>query len=284
MRPALALLAFLAFVFLGAPLAAPWVQEGLQAAGFPNIPFRRVVSRCLMIFALIGLWPLMKALEVRSLREAGLGNHPRWATDLAAGLLVGWGLLALAGGLCLLVGAAELDDRVSVIAKLPSAASSAIAVAFLEEVLFRGAIMTAFCRVWGPATGLWTSSALYAILHFFSRPADPPTIDWQSGFFVLGGMLQGFIDFQQVIPGFLSLTLLGVILGLAFRKTKALYMSMGIHAGIVFGAKLFAAAANSAPLANVWLWGTEKLIDGWFAFLLLVGVTIGFMRWRSKIS
>ena len=39
MRPALSLLAFLAFVFLGAPLVAPWVHEVLQAAGFQNIPF-----------------------------------------------------------------------------------------------------------------------------------------------------------------------------------------------------------------------------------------------------
>jgi membrane protease YdiL (CAAX protease family) len=284
MRPALALLAFLAFVFLGAPLVAPWVHEALQIAGFPNIPFRRVVSRCLMIFALIGLWPLMKALDVRNLRELGLGKHPQWSTDLAAGLLIGWGLLGLAAGVCLLVGAAELDDRASVVTKIPTAVTSAIVVALLEEILFRGAILTAFSRVWGAAIGLWTSSALYAILHFFSRAADPRSMNWESGFFVLGGMLQGFFDLHQVIPGFLSLTLLGVILGLAYQKTTALYMSMGIHAGVVFGAKLFAAGANSAPQANVWLWGTEKLIDGWFAFLLLVGVTIGFMRWRLKTS
>jgi hypothetical protein len=74
----------------------------------------------------------------------------------------------------------------------------------------------------------------------------------------------------------------GVILGLAYQKTGALFMSMGIHGGIVFGAKLFAAAANSAPGANVWLWGTEKLIDGWFSFFLMLAVTIAFLRWRSK--
>lgn len=282
MRPARALLAFLSFVFIGAPLVAPWVHESLQAYGFTNVPFRRVVSRCLIVLALIGLWPLMKALGARSAEGIGLGKKETVGMDLSAGLLIGWGLLGLAGGICLAVGAAELDPKGSVAGAAPAAALSAISVALLEEVLFRGAILTALSRVWGAAIGLWASSALYAIVHFFSRAANPSAIDWKTGFVVLGSMMEGFLDFQKVIPGFFSLTLLGVILGLAYRKTGALYMSMGIHAGIVFGAKLFSAGTNAAPRANVWLWGTEKLIDGWFSFILLLGVTIGFTRWRSK--
>src|SRR5688572_21595730 len=281
MRPARALLAYLGFVFIGAALIAPWIFEGLRAAGIENVPFRRVVSHCLIILALLGMWPLLRALGARSLREVGLARNEHWVMDLPAGLLIGWGLVALAAGICLAVGAAELDSRVSLMSRLPGALTSAVAVAIIEEILFRGAIMTALCRVWGPVGGLWASSALYAIVHFFSRAPDPTEVRWDSGFFILGGMLQGFLDFEQVIPGFFSLTLLGVILGLAYQKTGALVMSMGIHGGIVFGAKLFSAAANSAPGANVWLWGTEKLIDGWFSFFLMLAVTLAFIRWRS---
>jgi uncharacterized protein len=284
MRPARALLAYLAFVFIGAALISPWIFEGLRAADIQNVPFRRVVSRCLILLALIGMWPLLKSLGARSLREVGLARTEHWVTDVSAGLLIGWGLVALAAGICLAVGAAELDSKISLTSRVPGAVLSAAAVAIIEEVLFRGAILTALCRVWGPAAGLWASSALYAIVHFFSRAPDPDAVKWDSGFFILGGMLQGFLDFEQVIPGFLSLTLLGVILGFAYQKTGALFMSMGIHGGIVFGAKLFSAAANSAPRANVWLWGTEKLIDGWFAFMLMVGVTIAFIRWRPQRS
>lgn len=284
MRPARALLAYLAFVFIGAALIAPWIFEGLRAAGFENIPFRRVVSRCLIILALLGMWPLLRALGANLLGQIGLRKTEHWVVDVPAGLLIGWGLVALAAGICLAVGAAELDSKASLTSRLPGALLSAVAVSVLEEILFRGAILTALCRVWGPIGGLCASSAFYAIVHFFSRAPDPAEVKWDSGFFILGGMLQGFLDFEQVIPGFLSLTLLGVILGLAYQKTGALFMSMGIHGGIVFGAKLFSAAANSAPRANVWLWGTEKLIDGWFAFMLMLGVTIAFIQWRPKRS
>lgn len=282
MRPTRALLAYLAFVFLGAAFISPWIFEAIRAAGLQNVPFRRVVSRCLIVLALIGMWPLLRALGARSRSEIGLAQTDHWTTDIPAGVLIGWGLVALAAGICLAVGAAELDSKVSVASRIPAALLSAVVVAILEEILFRGAILTALCRVWGATGGLWASSALYAIVHFFSRAPDPTEVQWDSGFFILGGMLQGFIDFEQVIPGFFSLTLLGVILGLAYQKTGALFMSMGIHGGIVFGAKLFSAAANSAPGANVWLWGTEKLIDGWFAFSLMALVTLAFLRWRSK--
>ncbi|HUS34503.1 MAG TPA: CPBP family intramembrane glutamic endopeptidase [Verrucomicrobiae bacterium] len=281
MRPPRALLLYLAFVFIGAAFVSPWIFEAIRAAGFENVPFRRVVSRCLIVLALTGMWPLLRALGARSRAEIGLAKTDHWTTDIPAGVLIGWGMVALAAGICLAVGAAELDSKVSVVTRIPGALLTALVVALLEEVLFRGAILTALSKVWGASTALWASSALYAIVHFFSRAPDPTEVQWDSGFFILGGMLQGFLDFEQVIPGFFSLTLLGVILGLAYQKTGALFMSMGIHGGIVFGAKLFSAAANSAPGANVWLWGTEKLIDGWFSFFLMLAVTLAFTRWRS---
>jgi membrane protease YdiL (CAAX protease family) len=130
--------------------------------------------------------------------------------------------------------------------------------------------------------GLWASSAIYGIFHFFARPENPTEIHWDSGFVVLGRMLKGFTEIQQVIPGLLSLTLLGVIFVLAFRRTGALFMSMGIHAALVFWVKLFGFAARTSTTANTWFWGTEKLIDGWFCFILLCGVTIFLAKVKPR--
>jgi hypothetical protein len=95
-------------------------------------------------------------------------------------------------------------------------------------------------------------------------------------------MCAGFSDFQQVVPGFFSLTLLGVILALAFRRTGALFMSMGIHAGVVFWVKLYGFATNTTTNANTWFWGTEKLVDGWFSFVLLIITTTIFLFVKQK--
>jgi hypothetical protein len=55
--------------------------------------------------------------------------------------------------------------------------------------------------------------------------------------------------------GFVTLWLAGCILGLAFARTRALYLSMGIHAGWVFTLKTFAwltAGASLVDSALVW--------------------------------
>jgi membrane protease YdiL (CAAX protease family) len=181
------------------------------------------------------------------------------------------------------MGAAHWTPRSGWGKEICSALATAAVVAILEEILFRGAIYTALSRVWGAAAGLWVSSGLYGILHFFARPENPQTVKWNSGFGVLGRMLGGFTDFRQVVPGFLTLTLLGILLVLAFRRTGALFMSMGIHAALVFwGVKLFAFAFDTNAGANTWFWGTEKLIDGWFCFILVAVTAFLFSRAKPR--
>jgi membrane protease YdiL (CAAX protease family) len=283
MRPARALLGFLIFVFLGAALVAPWVYHGLNAIGFSGIPFRRVVDRCLLVLALGALWPFVRRLGVRSASELGLKIYPRLGRDLAIGVLIGTTLLFIAMGLSLAVGASVWHGARSGLPKqIAAALLTAFIVAVLEEILFRGAIYTALARVAGATFGLFVSGALYAILHFFARPQNPDAVTWNSGFIVLGRMLNGFTDFHQVIPGFFSLTLLGIILTLAFRRTGALFMSMGIHAAVVFWVKLYGFAVDSNAAANTWFWGTGKLIDGWFCFILLVVVTGVFAKQKPR--
>lgn len=282
MRPTRALLAFLIFVFAGGALISPWIYHALVGFGWSNIPFRRVVDRCLLVLALIGLWPFVSALGVRSRAELGLRKSPTLAKDLVTGLAIGSVLVVLAAAVSLTVGASHWIPRTGWMKQITSALTTAVVVATLEEILFRGAIMTALTRVSGALAGIVVSSSLYGILHFFGRPENPATVDWKAGFVVLGRMFSGFTDFQQVIPGFFSLTLLGVILALAFRRTAALYLSMGIHAGLIFWVKLFGFATDTTANANTWFWGTEKLVDGWFCFILLAITTIAFARMKPR--
>ena len=277
MRPGTALLVYIIFVFAGAALIAPWVAFALQ--GSMDVPFRRVVNRCLLTLALIGIYPLIKALGFRSWKEIGIRKDVPILKHLGTGLLIGSILLGLAA-VCSLTFGGALWDRARPLNmnKVLSALLSGVVVGFLEEVLFRGAIFTALRRTWSETVALWSSSAIYAIVHFFARPEDPAKIGWDSGFLILGGMLQGFTEFQTVIPGFLGLALLGMILALAYQKTGALWLSMGIHAALVFWVKLYGSGTNPNPQANLWFWGSEKLTDGWFCFILLAIAALCFFR------
>lgn len=285
--PARALLIYVIVVFIGGALLAPWVFYGLKALAphwdFANNvagkPFRALVNRTVYLVALIGMWPLIRALKIGSWREIGWWVKPGWFKELASGAAFGAALLLIAAAAAVFMGGAKIANP-NVASKLPSIILTAVFVAILEETFFRGAIFSVLRRASTETKALWATSAIYAIFHFFARPVSPTDIHWNSGLIILAKMLSGFVDPKLVLPGFLSLTLLGVIFNLAFLRTGALYVSIGIHAAAIFWSKLYLFAFDVPEGAGAWFWGTEKITDGWFCFLLLLGAAIFF--WKRK--
>jgi uncharacterized protein len=82
-------------------------------------------------------------------------------------------------------------------------------------------------------------------------------------------MFGGFPNSNAVLAAFFNLTLAGVLLGLAYQRTGNLYFSIGLHAGWIFWLRFYSFLTLPAPHANLRLWGTDKLIDGWMAFAIL---------------
>ena len=87
-------------------------------------------------------------------------------------------------------------------------------------------------------------------------------------------------DVRTLFPALLSLSLAGVILGLAYQWTGDLSASIGIHAGWIFWLKFYGFATRRAPDVDPWFWGTGKLVDGWLAFVALVVVLAAVGGWR----
>ncbi len=289
MRPLRSILVYLGIVFLGGALMAPWLYKLAQAAAaaspsfqkLADQPFHRYVNRSLLALAILGLWPFLRSIGVRSWREVGLGAASGIGRQLCAGFAVGFGSLAGVALLALVAGARSLDfdhSMFDLLKHLLSAALTAVCVAVLEEIVFRGALFGALRQAWSWRKALTVSSLIYALLHFFQRPESLSTIDWASGLALLPRMMRGFGELEQLIPGFLSLTLVGVSLGLAYQRTGNLYFSIGLHAGWIFWLKFYGFLTREVAGANTWLWGTHKLIDGWLAFVVLALVLLGLRR------
>ena len=290
MRPVRALLIYTGAVFLGGALVAPWLYWSLQllASHVPafqklaNHPFHRHLHRSLLALALIGLPPLLRTLGLRASRDLGLVKPAGQRRKLAGGFALGFGSLATVAALGLAVGARELNPDLSasrLVETFSGAALTAAVVAVLEEVLFRGALFGGLRQTCRWPAALVISSAIYALVHFFSKPDSPVEVNWTSGLVLLPTMLRGFADVEQVVPGFFNLTLAGALLALAFQRTGNLYFSIGLHAGWIFWLKSYGSLTHETAGSNTWFWGTNRLIDGWLA-LVVLGFVLLFLWQR----
>ena len=281
-RPLAALAVYLLAVFAGGALLAPWLYHGVRALAesvpalepLARMPFARYVNRALLLTALLGLPFFIRGAGIRGWRDAGVpGGGVPWRR-FGAAFAVGFASLAAVCLVALLAGGRELKPRSpgELAGQFLGALATALIVAVIEELLFRGAIFGGLRRAMRWPSALALSSGVYAITHFMERSANPRTVDWLSGLRVLPTMLAGMTEVQTLIPALLNLTLAGVILGLAYQWTGDLTVSIGIHAGWIFWLKFYGFATAAVPGADPWFWGTRKLVDGWLAFAALAVV------------
>jgi uncharacterized protein len=283
-RPVLALALYLLAVFAGGALLAPWLYHGVRAlaAGhealgtLTRMPFARFVNRALLITALLGLPLFIRAAGIRAWTDVGVSRGLLRPGRFAAGFALGFTSLAAVCGVVLLAGGRLPRARTpgDLAAQFLGALATALLVAALEELLFRGAFFGGLRRAVGWKPALAASSLLYGIVHFMARPANPPAVDWLSGLRVLPTMLAGMTEVRTLVPGLLSLTLAGVILALAYQWTGEISASIGIHAGWIFWLKYYGLVTRDATGADVWFWGTRRLTDGWLAFVSIVIVLL----------
>lgn len=247
-------------------------------------PFHRYYGRTVQVLAVLGLWPFLRALGLRSLADLGLCRPAGQWGRVAGGFALGFASLAVVAWVGLAVGVRTvrgdvLGPRLAEVFIL--SAASAVVVAVLEEVLFRGALFGGLRRAWSWPFALTVSSAVYALVHFLGKGDGDVTVEWYSGFEMLWRLLGGFRQWQEIIPGFFNLALAGAILGLAYQRTGDLYFSFGLHAGWIFWLKMCKALTYPATDRS-WLWGTAKLVDGWLALPLLLAVLAVVWRWKRN--
>jgi membrane protease YdiL (CAAX protease family) len=283
MQPLRVLSLYLLAVFTGGALLAPWLYWAADWTGLiTGTPrFHAYIVRSVEIAALVGIWPLVRSCRIDSWKAVGLQYTVDWSRQLGRGFFLGFISLGFVAAAALASGARVWDAHLqlsSVAAALAGAIATAIVIALLEEFLFRGVIFGAFRQFnsWFIALGI--SSAVYAIVHFFEKPAIVPTdVKWSSGLALLPEMLRGFGNVERLVPAFFVLCLVGAILGTAYQRSGSLYYSIGLHAGWIFWLKSYGVLTARGETATQ-LWGTARLIDGWFTVAVLAAILLWFLR------
>jgi membrane protease YdiL (CAAX protease family) len=269
----------IAVVLLGA-LCAPWIfwtsqwlaQHVTAVNWLAEYPFRRFFNRSVMIVALAGLWPLLRILGIHSWKEVGYVRASAWWKHALIGYALGLGSLVIAAGISIALGAQSLghDRSAGEVARaVLRYAGVGVLVALIEETFFRGALQGAFQRRMNVVAAIMLASAIYSALHFVkpNKANIPPNeVTWKSGFICLAGSSTQSFSERDVLVSSVTLFLAGCILGLAYAKTQALYLSIGLHAGWVLANEFSRWLGTGRVVEQVMAWPVLALllvVVGW---------------------
>ena len=273
----------LGVVLLGALLAPPLYRLGVACSRISALhflqdtDFQRYFARSILISAFLLLPLILRWIGLERFRDLGLSRNPLGWRNLVVGFLVAVAVTAALGLIAIQSGIytwkSHLPWNLVAGVFLP-----ALTVAVIEEFLFRGAILGLVRQTVSTVPAIVLVSALFSMVHFL-RPVDGQisVVHWYSGFVLLGKLFGRFSDPLLVGGGFMTIFILGLLLAHSAVRTRSLWLSIGIHAGTVFGKMSFNKLTKQLTQAPPWfgpeltvgLGSVVTLLFLWFVIWLL---------------
>lgn len=288
MRAALWFLAAILGTLLIAALLG-WPVWQVAHALQPEWPFHKVVSRFWQLLLLVGLVLALRRLGLRGRDDWGYGlERGRFIRQLLAGLAIGLATMLpmtiAMQALGLLVWRPDFTATL-LLNGIAAGALTGLAVAIVEETFFRGLMFRAVLRESGLAAALWSTALLYSAIHFLARARIPQAeIGWDSGIALLGSAFSRYADPASIVDSFVTLLLVGLILGLVRHRTGSIAAGIGLHMGWVWVIKSTTsvtdldANARWSFLVGSFDGYTGWLVAGWAALMLAVAFACGWLR------
>jgi membrane protease YdiL (CAAX protease family) len=120
-----------------------------------------------------------------------------------------------------------------------SALITGLAVAFFEEVLFRGALLKGLLTQSNVVSAVIATALVYAAVHFIQY--TEPDLDHINLMTAPGQFISAYSSVlsSENYDAFLSFFILGVLLGLLRVNTGNILHCISLHAGLVVGIKFF---------------------------------------------
>ena len=165
--------------------------------------------------------------------------------------------------------------------KLAGYLIAALAVATVEELYFRGLLLSRVSGYWLPLTA---SALFYAGIHFLNPTPDPGLADqWNGGWLLLANATLDMPEqWLEQLPRLSLLLLIGLGLGLVRLHTGSLAFCIGAHAAMVFSLKSFQFFTYPGPFGPAWL-GTDAS-GGWTGVAWMAILVLGLWRLSPKLG
>jgi membrane protease YdiL (CAAX protease family) len=259
---------------------AAWPVYQLAHALQPDWPFHKVAGRFWQLLMLAGIAVAVWRLGLRGRADWGYGlPRARFLRQAGAGLAFGVATMLPVALVIVILGIRNPRpglDAALLLSGVASGALTGLFVALVEETFFRGLMFRAVSRDSGPATAVWTTAILYSAIHFFARVKIPHAeVGWDSGLVLLGSALARFAEPAAIADAFITLMVVGLLLGVVRHWTGSIAAGIGLHMGWVCVIKATTAATRHDAAAH---WSflvsdldgfTGWLVAGWSCAMLL---------------
>jgi|TARA_B110000908_G_scaffold148622_1_gene181227 membrane protease YdiL (CAAX protease family) len=253
-----------------------WLAQKCDHAEFPRY-FNRALLLCALVLAGPFIMWMRLGKEARQPRRnpwriklpkhsiahdygQALVHNRRGFLHLVTGFLLAACLLTLMVWFLLAIGWFSLEHPVKWFVAIRESLLSAAFVSVFEEWIFRGMMLGIFLRAMRPFAAIAVVSIFYASIHFLLPPdgvklLNPGEAD--AGFRMISLVFQRFMSPQEFLLSFITLLVVGLILGYARYRTASLWLPIGLHAGWVFVHRVF---QHIAELSGDHLASAEVLI------------------------
>lgn len=284
------MLYLVATVALGAAIAPPlfWAGRAFGAQHSIRVlvqsDFPRYFNRAILIAAVALLWPFARSLLAGGRFRVSLQEDAKRGRHLTAGFVISIGVMLALVVFLLQRGFYKMRPDFALRQLVPILCSAAGA-SVVEELLFRGALLGLLRRSLQKYTALFLVSALYSAVHFVQPPRmeiAPDTVNYLSGFALLPEVFWRFAQPVEVLYGFSTLFLLGWILGYTAIKTRALWFSIGLHAGCIVGK--FGAGKLARRTGDAMPWFGKDLVTGLGPLLALSAMGLIVWAWLKYVD
>lgn len=281
------LLVLLGAIVLLTSVIAPVVSWTLTAVvgDVHRFSFPRVYDRVLQVVTIVAFVVLRRWLGLTTWETVGLGVPAR-RRDLTLGLGI-----ALAG-MVVLLGCFYWAEALRFFWRYPFEKGVRKAVAGLlgailigtgEELFFRGILLRGLMQDVGRGAAVAWTTVIYAVVHFLRGGKHAGAVTWLSGFERLASAFAPLAD-PGIAPALIGFLLLGVLLAYARLWSGALYLSIGLHIGLVSVLRV-GRVAMDFPLQPGLFWGLKRPplvsgVVGWIALVVMLGVTGALLRRR----
>jgi membrane protease YdiL (CAAX protease family) len=196
----------------------------------------------LFVPAVGAMWLTVKFVDHRPFHTFGIGFLPRWRRDLVFGMVLASGMVAVMIGGCFAFGYVSMHwtGRQVSAAVLASTFAVLLLSAVNEELVFRGFPLQLLIDGIGERPAIIAMSTLFGAMHLSN-----PNASWL---------------------GTLNTIAAGVLLSLAYVRTRSLWMPYAIHVGWNVGLGfVFGVPLSGLDLPSLWttgIAGSETILGG----------------------